>query len=82
MGQATWHCAVCMPLLMWAAGTVPWGDKNFRFTSPTSLQITLTQSYVPVYLRSSTVHAELSSLYIKVIILALVILFPRVAFPS
>lgn len=28
MGQATWHCAVCMPLLMWAAGTVPWGIKT------------------------------------------------------
>lgn len=51
-------------------------DKNFRFTSPSSLQITLTQSYESVYLKSSTVHAELSSLYKKVIILALVILFP------
>jgi len=37
---------------------------------------------MPVYLRSCTVHAELSSLYIKVIILALVILFPHVSFPS
>lgn len=52
------------------------GDKNFRFTSPNFLQITLTQSYVAVYLRSYTVHAELSSLYIKVIILVLIILFP------
>lgn len=58
------------------------GDKTFRFTSLSSVQITVTQSYVPVYLRSSTVHAELSSLYIKVIILALVILFPWVIFSS
>lgn len=27
MGQATWHCAVGMPLVMWAAETVPWGTK-------------------------------------------------------
>lgn len=67
---------------MWALGTVPRGTKTSRFTSPTSLQITLAQSYVPVYLRSCTVHAELFSLYIKVSILAWVILFPHVSFPS
>lgn len=57
-------------------------DKNSQFTFSPSLQITLAQSYVPVYLQSSTVHTELPSLYIKVVILALVILLPHVSFPS
>lgn len=55
-------------------------DKSFILTSPTSLQIILAQSYTLVYLRSCMAHAEIPSLYIKVIILALVILFAHISF--